>query len=104
MAEAIDIDGLKRMLAAGRPPTLLDVRRKSDYEAAPRVIETARWCDPQSVESWADGLPKDREVVVYCVKGGSVSQFTADRLAGEGFEVRYLQGGILAWDAAGEET
>jgi len=43
-------------------------------------------------------------VIVYCVKGGPVSQSTADRLAEKGFDVRYLQGGILAWNAAGNET
>ena len=104
MADAIAIDELKRLLAAGETPTLLDVRRKDDHEAAPQHIAAARWCDPQDVERWADELPGDREVIVYCVKGGAVSQSTADRLAEKGFEVRYLQGGILAWNAAGDET
>jgi len=43
-------------------------------------------------------------VIVYCVKGGPVSQSTADRLAEKGFDVRYLQGGVMAWNAAGNET
>ena len=101
MADAIGIDKLKDMLAAGEAPTVVDVRRKEDYEAAPQRIETASWCDPLTVDDWADELPKDREVIVYCVKGGAVSQSTADRLAEKGFDVRYLQGGILAWGAAG---
>lgn len=100
MAQAIGIDELKEMVAEGAAPTLLDVRRKDDYAAAPQTIETARWRDPETVDAWAADLPKDRPVIVYCVKGGSVSQSVADRLAHKKIDARYLEGGILAWQAA----
>lgn len=99
MADAITIHELKAMLAGENPPTLLDVRRKSDYAAAPEMIETARWCDPETVDAWETSLPVDQPVVVYCVKGGAVSQVVADRLAGRKDDVRFLVGGILAWNA-----
>jgi rhodanese-related sulfurtransferase len=38
-------------------------------------------------------------VIVYCVKGGSVSQIVADRLTDKRIHARYLAGGILAWQA-----
>jgi rhodanese-related sulfurtransferase len=104
MAHAIGIDELKKMIAEGVAPTLLDVRRKNDYEAAPQTIETARWLDPGLVDAWAGALSTDHPVIVYCVKGGSVSQSVADRLSEKRVDVRYLEGGILAWNAAKGET
>ncbi len=100
MAHAIGIDEFKKMVAEGATPTLLDVRRKNDYTAAPQTIETGRWCDPEAVDTWGGELPKDRPVIVYCVKGGSVSQSVADRLMDQQVDARYLEGGILAWHAA----
>jgi len=100
MAHAIGIDELKKMIAEGVAPTLLDVRRKNDYAAAPQTIETARWFDPEMVETWAGALSPDHPVIVYCVKGGSVSQSVADRLMSKQVDVRYLEGGILAWQTA----
>ena len=76
---------------------LIDVRRKSDYEKSPETIEGATWHDPEHVEEWAKTLPKDQELVVYCVKGGSVSQSVADSLQTSHPGVRYLAGGILGW-------
>jgi rhodanese-related sulfurtransferase len=100
MAHAISIDELKKLVADGAAPTVVDVRRKSDYTAAPQTIETARWRDPEMVDAWAGEIAKDRPVIVYCVKGGSVSQSVADRLMDKEVDVRYLEGGILAWHAA----
>ena len=99
MAHAIGIEALKKMVAEGVTPTLLDVRRKNDYAAAPQTIATARWCDPETVDAWAAELPKDRWVIVYCVKGGSVSLTVADRLTDKRIDARYLEGGMLAWQA-----
>ena len=100
MAHSIGINELEKIVAAGDTPTLLDVRRKNDYDARPQTIEMARWYDPEMVDTWASELSKDRPVIVYCVKGGSVSQSIADRLMDKQFDVRYLEGGILAWQAA----
>ena len=100
MAHAIGIEEFKKLVAEGAAPTLLDVRRKNDYTAAPQTIETARWLDPELVDTWAGAISTDRPVIVYCVKGGSVSQSVADRLMDKQVDVRYLEGGILAWHAA----
>jgi len=99
MAHPIGIDALKKMVAEGAKPTLLDVRRKNDYAVAPQMIETARWRDPEAVDTWVGELRKDHPVIVYCVKGGSVSQFVADQLMDKQVDARYLEGGILAWHA-----
>ena len=65
------------------------------------MIEAASWYDPEKMGEWIDGVPKDREVVVYCVKGGSVSQGVADRLQKAHCRAKYLEGGIKAWTEAG---
>ena len=98
MAESISPQKLQQLLEKHRKIQVLDVRRKSDYEAAPQKFETARWVDPEKVDEWVDSIPKDRDIVVYCVKGGSVSQSVADDLHLRRYPVKFLDGGIKAWD------
>ncbi len=43
---------------------------------------------------------KDKPVAIYCVRGGSVSKSVHAALTGKGFDVRYVEGGLAAWDAA----
>lgn len=102
MAESIDIQTLKALLRGPDKPVLLDVRRKSDHALSPSVIPGAEWRDPEQVEVWVDHLPAGRRTVVYCVKGGSVSQSIADRLHQEGLSTAFLDGGIKAWVENGE--
>jgi uncharacterized protein len=39
--------------------------------------------------------------VVYCVRGGAVSQSAAERLAKEGLQAMFLEGGLQAWTESG---
>jgi len=102
MADSITPEELKALMGSDRQPVLLDVRRKADFEAAPEKIGSAAWLDPEKADEWIAEVPQDRPVVVYCVKGGSVSQSVADRLQQSNPEVRFLQGGIKAWAELGE--
>ena len=97
MSQSISVQALKKLLNHKQNVSVLDVRRRSDYESSPQMIEAASWYDPEKVEEWIGGVSKDREVVVYCVKGGSVSQGVADRLQEAQCRVKYLEGGIKAW-------
>ena len=81
---------------------VLDVRRAGVYEQAPATIPGADWRDPAAVADWADALPADREVIVYCVYGHEVGRATTLRLRAAGVNARYLAGGIDAWQAAGK--
>jgi rhodanese-related sulfurtransferase len=83
---------------------LLDVRRRTDYESDPVHITGADWRDPEEVEVWSRGLARDRRVVVYCVKGGSVSRSITAALAEKGIPADYLEGGIAAWKESGRPT
>lgn len=102
MAEAIIIHELKAVLESDRKLTLIDVRRQADYAAAPKRIGHAVWRDPEKADEWIADIPQDRPVVVYCVKGGSVSQSIAERLQKDHPDVKFLQGGINAWVELGE--
>ncbi len=95
---------LTQQLAASNTLQILDVRRRVDLDAAVERIPGAAWCDPESIAVWGAALPKDREVVVYCVRGGSVSNSVIDTLRARGIAARYIEGGITAWKAAGGAT
>jgi rhodanese-related sulfurtransferase len=91
---------LKKLLDS-KGVTLVDVRRKADYEAEPSLIPGAAWRDPEQVENWSRELPQGRPVVVYCVKGGAVSQSITDQLNKKQVPARYVEGGLKAWKESG---
>src|SRR5258708_21402823 len=90
------------VLPDGRPPLIIDVRRKPAFRAATDMIAGALWRDPERVDEWAGELPRASRVVAYCVHGQEVSQGVAKALVGRGLSAQYLQGGIEeGWEAAG---
>jgi rhodanese-related sulfurtransferase len=104
MADSISVPDLSERLANNRNMTLLDVRRKNDFEQSPQKIAGACWRDPEAIVDWIDAVPKDQDVVVYCVKGGSVSQSVTAQLKQKACRVRFLEGGIKAWCEGGGEV
>jgi Fe-Mn family superoxide dismutase len=80
---------------------LLDVRRAGVFDKAETLIAGASWRDPAAVASWARDVPRDKEIVVYCIHGHEVGRATALRLRAQGVRARFLRGGIDAWQAAG---
>lgn len=99
--KSIDILTLNKMLGAGDAPILLDVRRRADYAANPQTIAGAKWCDPENIDRWVKDLPSARPIVLYCVKGGPVSQSAVERLRKEGFDAALVEGGLKAWIDSG---
>jgi Fe-Mn family superoxide dismutase len=81
---------------------VLDVRREGVYKAAPTQLMGSQWKDPSAIESWASELPRDRDIIVYCVYGHEVGRSTAMRLRAAGLKARYLRGGIDGWEAAAQ--
>ncbi|MDE6286255.1 MAG: rhodanese-like domain-containing protein, partial [Muribaculaceae bacterium] len=80
---------------------LLDVRTPAEYAEA--HIAGARNIDIYDAGFMHDAeeaLDKSRPVAVYC-RSGKRSADAAARLAAAGYKVTYLEGGILAWTAAG---
>ena len=82
---------------------ILDVRRSSDRDAAPEHLAGAQWKNPEQLADWADSLPKDRDIVLYCARGGSVSNSVVDALQSKGLKARFVEGGIEGWKVAGGE-
>jgi len=80
---------------------ILDVRRVSDLSTSTEQLAGARWQDPENVNVWADTLPNDQDIVLYCVRGGSVSNSVVDALHAKGLKARFIEGGIEGWKAAG---
>lgn len=80
---------------------LLDVRREADYAASGVTLPDAVWKNPDQIDAWAASIPRDREVVLYCVRGGAVSNTVVDTLRAAGVNARYIEGGIEAYQAAG---
>jgi len=96
MEKTITAKELVGMLQAGNPVTLLDVRRKEDFDQTPRTIAGAAWSNPVEIDQWLPTISTDKEVVIYCVRGGSVSQSVQQRLAESGIKARYVEGGLEA--------
>jgi rhodanese-related sulfurtransferase len=101
MSRTISVQDVHSLLAAGNRITLIDARRKSDFDADPSTLPTAAWQDPEKTDEWSRNLPANKEVVLYCARGGSVSNAVLDRLLEKGIRARYLEGGIAAWKEAG---
>lgn len=102
MANSIGIEELKKLLAEGDMPDLIDVRRKAEYDGSPETIPGATWRDPEKIDEWISQIPSGRRALVYCAKGGTVGRSVADRLAQEGLDAAFLEGGIRAWIERGE--
>lgn len=80
---------------------ILDVRRSSDLAASTEQLAGARWQDPEKLADWAGTLPADKDIVIYCVRGGSVSNGVIDALHARGLKARFIEGGIEGWKTAG---
>jgi len=103
MTTSITATELQERLNSEKGICLLDVRRRADYEQSPETIAGAAWHDPEQVAEWGPSLSAGKELVVYCVRGGSVSQSVAKALQENHPNVRYLEGGIIGWQEAGKQ-
>lgn len=80
---------------------VFDVRREADYAASDEIIPGALWKNPDKIDAWVEAVPRTLDVVVYCVRGGAVSNAVVDRLQAAGVKARYIEGGLEAYKAAG---
>jgi rhodanese-related sulfurtransferase len=101
MDRIIKPESLKTELAG---KFILDVRRAADHAASSEQLADANWKNPEDIGQWADELPQDQEIVLYCVRGGAVSNSVVDALQAKGLNARFIDGGIEGWKAAGGEV
>jgi superoxide dismutase, Fe-Mn family len=97
-------EDLKAMLERRENVAVLDVRLSDDLAVASDMLPTAAHRDPERIAAWAEELPRDRPVAVYCVYGFWVSQDATAELRKRGVDARCLSGGIAAWHAMGGAT
>lgn len=82
-------------------PVIVDVRRQPAFLSSPVILPGSLRREPETVAEWQSGLPRHRQIVVYCVHGHEVSQGVAKALAAAGFDTAYLECGIEGWADAG---
>lgn len=87
---------LREKFARNEDFLLLDVRTPQEHNS--QAIENSRLLPVQELGFRAHELPKHKEIVVYC-RVGNRSAFAASYLAKLGFQVKNLEGGILAWNS-----
>lgn len=87
---------------AGTPdaPVIIDVRTEDDFALDPRTLPGAVRRDYRSVATWAGDFP-GRGVVIVCQRGLKLSQGAAAWIRHAGGRAESLEGGFLAWAAAG---
>lgn len=80
---------------------VFDVRRETDYLASNEIIPGALWKNPDKIDAWVGAVPRTLDVVIYCVRGGALSNTVVDRLHAAGVKARYIEGGLEAYKAGG---
>jgi len=89
------------MIESGQDFFLLDVR--TDRENAEFAIANSYLIPVQQLAHRLHELPRDKEIVIYC-RIGNRSAYACALLAGRGYKVKNLEGGILLWNMSGNAS
>jgi len=90
-------------LGGSAQPYIVDLRHPLDYLPDPRVLPGAVRIGPSEVAHYAERIPRDRDVILYCTcPSEETSAKVALQLHRLGItRVRPLRGGFDGWKAAG---
>lgn len=80
---------------------VLDVRQPEEW--TDQHIDGATLIPLSELDARVDELPRDRSIVVLC-RSGSRSGMATEALRAAGFDAANLEGGMIAWAAAGLPT
>ncbi|MBY5412556.1 superoxide dismutase [Rhizobium leguminosarum] len=83
---------------------VLDVCLAEDLPKRGDMLPDAIVRPSETIAGWADELPRDKPIVVYCIYGFQVSGDAVAELRRRGLDARALAGGIAAWHAIGGPT
>ena len=97
---SISVDKLARLIGTPNAPLVIDVRTDEDFAADPRLVPGAMRRSHDNVSEWAPALD-GRSAVVVCHRGSKLSHGVAAWLRHEGVAAELLEGGSVAWAAAG---
>jgi thiosulfate sulfurtransferase len=95
---------MRNILERPTSVTILDARRNSDYDKDTLTMPSARRVDPDKIEQWSSSLPKDKEILLFCAHGRSISDASVNYLNKNGFKARLIAGGFDSWKDAGGAT
>lgn len=101
MPQKITSRELLELIGTDRQPHIVDVRRRPVFEASGKRIAGAVWRDHMATNEWLPQFSDGRVLVVYCAHGHNVSELAGARLTAAGADVRVLEGGFDAFEAAG---
>jgi rhodanese-related sulfurtransferase len=87
-----------RLIGTPEAPVIFDVRLPEDLEAIPRLVPTSRIVAHTAIDALTD--PPSRAIVV-CMKGRKLTEGAAALLRTKGWQAEVLEGGAVAWEAAG---
>jgi rhodanese-related sulfurtransferase len=99
-AVEMDVEAVAARLEAGEDIYLLDVRTPEELEEH-GMIAGAVNIPIDELEARLSEVPKDKEIVTYCMRGGRAST-AADILREAGYTEPIQYGGITAWKEAGK--
>ncbi len=99
----ISVDELQALIESGEAPLVVDLRGATTRTLDTRHIPGALAVGLDAIEAGAAGLPRDRQIILYCVCPNEASAAKAARLLMKsGYtRVRPLRGGLDAWIVAG---
>jgi len=102
-AARINVDELYSLMSTGESPVIVDVRSHTARALNPRRIPGAMHVPLHAIDHHAKGLPRDRDIILYCTCPNEASAAEAAKLLmNSGFKrVRPLSGGLDAWIASG---
>jgi rhodanese-related sulfurtransferase len=96
----ISAEKLSRLIGTPNCPRLIDVRDDDDFAADPRLIPGSVRRASREPWRWAPEIESSAAIVV-CQKGLKLSHGVAAWLRQNGLAAETLDGGFLAWAAAG---
>ena len=91
---------LMRLIGTPDAPVILDLRLPEDVATDPCLIPGSRPMPHDALMAQLSDL-RDRRVVVSCQRGGKLSSGGAALLRAQGIAAELLEGGSVAWRAAG---
>ncbi|MEM7777351.1 MAG: sulfurtransferase/chromate resistance protein [Pseudomonadota bacterium] len=97
----ITVSQLSRLIGTPAAPVIVDVCVDDDFDADPRIVPTATRYPHGDIADLAPSL-LGRKVVVVCQRGLKLSQGAVALLRTYGVVAEALEGGRVAWRAAGE--
>jgi membrane protein DedA with SNARE-associated domain/rhodanese-related sulfurtransferase len=96
------LDVARRLAGVGVDIAVFDVRSHGYYEKNTMRIQGSARLEPNALNQKSMNVPKDREIVLYCTCVREATSVRVARvLAGQGYTVSVIAGGLRAWKKAG---